>query len=52
MIEAPNARIPEEAGVVIPHAGICEQGVRHLIFLPQSAIIKPITNKIETPNHR
>ena len=24
MIEVPNARIPEEPGAVIPHAGICE----------------------------
>jgi len=24
MIEAPPARIPEEPGAVIPHAGICE----------------------------
>jgi hypothetical protein len=27
MIEVPPARIPEEPGAVIPHAGICEGGV-------------------------
>ena len=34
MIEALNARIPEEPSAVIPHAGICEGSVRQLIFLP------------------
>ena len=34
MIEVPNARIPEEPGAVIPHAGICEGGVRQLMSLP------------------
>jgi len=27
MIVIPPARIPEEPGAVIPHAGICEGGV-------------------------
>ncbi len=34
MIEVPFARIPEEPGAVIPHAGICEGDVRQLTFLP------------------
>ena len=34
MIEVPNARIPEEPGAVISHAGICEGGVRQLMSLP------------------
>ena len=35
MIEVPPARIPEEPGAVIPHAGICEGGgVRQLTSLP------------------
>ena len=34
MIEVPSARIPEEPGAVIPHAGICEGGVRQLTSLP------------------
>ena len=29
MIEVPPARIPEEPGAVIPHAGICKGGVGH-----------------------
>ena len=33
MIEVPLARIPEEPGAVIPHAGICEGGVRQLTSL-------------------
>ena len=28
MIEVPPARIPEEPGAVIPHAGICKGGRR------------------------
>lgn len=34
MIEVPPARIPEEPGAVIPHAGICEGGVGQPTFLP------------------
>jgi hypothetical protein len=34
MIEVPLARIPEEPGAVIPHAGISEGGVRQLTSLP------------------
>jgi hypothetical protein len=34
MIEVPLARIPEEPGAVIPHAGICEGGVGQPTFLP------------------
>jgi hypothetical protein len=34
MIEVPLARIPEEPGAVIPHAGICEGGVGQPAFLP------------------
>jgi hypothetical protein len=34
MIEVPLARIPEEPGAVIPHAGICKGGVRQLTSLP------------------
>jgi len=33
MVIAP-ARIPEEPGAVIPHAGICEGGVGHPTSLP------------------
>ena len=34
MIEVPPARIPEEPGAVIPHAGICEGDVGQPAFLP------------------
>jgi hypothetical protein len=34
MIVIPPARIPEEPGAVIPHAGICEGGVRQPASLP------------------
>lgn len=34
MIEVPLARIPEEPGAVIPHAGICEGGVGQPTSLP------------------
>ena len=34
MIEVPPARIPEEPGAVIPHAGICEGGVGKPKSLP------------------
>jgi hypothetical protein len=34
MIEIPPARIPEEPGAVIPHAGICEGGVEQSASLP------------------
>jgi hypothetical protein len=34
MIEVPSARIPEEPGAVIPHAGICEGGVGQPTSLP------------------
>ena len=34
MIEVPPARIPEEPGAVIPHAGICEGGVGQPMSLP------------------
>ena len=34
MIEDPPARIPEEPGAVIPHAGICEGGVGKPASLP------------------
>jgi hypothetical protein len=34
MIEVPLARIPEEPGAAIPHAGICEGVVRQLTSLP------------------
>ena len=34
MIKVPPARIPEEPGAVIPHAGICEGGVGQAISLP------------------
>jgi hypothetical protein len=34
MIEVPPARIPEEPGAVIPHAGICEGGVWQTASLP------------------
>ena len=34
MIEIPLARIPEEPGAVILHAGICEEGVGQLASLP------------------
>jgi hypothetical protein len=33
----PCARIPEEPGAVIPHAGICEGGTGQPVSLPQSA---------------
>ena len=38
MIEVPLARIPEEPGAVIPHAGICEGGVRQLTSLVRAHI--------------
>ena len=34
MIVIPPARIPEEPGAVIPHAGISEGGVEHPASLP------------------
>ena len=34
MIEVPPARIPEEPGAVIPHAGICEGGIGQPASLP------------------
>jgi len=34
MIEVPPARIPEEPGAVVPHAGICEGGVGQPTSLP------------------
>jgi hypothetical protein len=34
MIVVPTARIPEEPGAVIPHAGICEGGVEKSASLP------------------
>jgi hypothetical protein len=34
MIEVPPARIPEEPGAVIPHAGICDEGVSQPTSLP------------------
>jgi len=34
----PHARPSEEPGAVIPHAGICEGGVRQLASLPQSVM--------------
>jgi hypothetical protein len=34
MIEVPPARIPEEPGAVIPHAGICKGGVGQPTSLP------------------
>ncbi len=34
MIVIPPARIPEEPGAVIPHAGICEGGVGQPASLP------------------
>jgi hypothetical protein len=34
MIEIPPARIPEEPGAVIPHAGICKGGVGQPASLP------------------
>ena len=34
MIEVPPARIPEEPGAVIPHAGICKGGVGQPASLP------------------
>jgi len=34
MIEVPPARIPEEPGAVIPHAGICEGGTGQPVSLP------------------
>ena len=34
VIEVPPARIPEEPGAVIPHAGICEGGVGQPASLP------------------
>jgi hypothetical protein len=34
MVEVPPARIPEEPGAVIPHAGICEGGVGQPASLP------------------
>jgi len=34
VIEVPPARIPEEPGAVIPHAGICEGGVGKPTSLP------------------
>jgi hypothetical protein len=34
MIEVLPARIPEEPGAVIPHAGICEGGVGQPTSLP------------------
>ena len=33
----PCARLPEEPGAVIPHAGICEGGTGQPVSLPQSA---------------
>lgn len=30
----PSARIPEESGAVIPHAGVCEEGVGQPTSLP------------------
>jgi hypothetical protein len=45
MIEVPPARIPEESGAAIPHAGICEGGVWHLVFLSLSVkVMKPPKN--------
>ena len=34
MTEVPPARIPEELGAVIPHAGISKGGVGQPTFLP------------------
>ena len=34
----PRARFPEEAGAVVPHAGICEGGTGQPVSLPQSLI--------------
>ena len=34
LIEVPPARVPEEPGAVIPHAGICEGGVGQPTSLP------------------
>ena len=34
MIEVPPARILEEPGAVVPHAGICEGGVGQPTSLP------------------
>ena len=34
MIEVPLARIPEEPGAVILHAGICEGGAGQPVSLP------------------
>ena len=34
MIEVPPARIPEEPGAVVPHAGICEGGAGQPVSLP------------------
>ena len=34
MIKVPPARIPEEPGAEIPHAGICEGGVGQPTSLP------------------
>ena len=34
MNEVPPARIPEEPGAVIPHAGICKGGVEQSASLP------------------
>jgi hypothetical protein len=34
MFEVPLARIPEEPGAVVPHAGICKGGVGQPASLP------------------
>jgi hypothetical protein len=39
MIEVPPARIPEEPGAVIPHAGICEGVFGKPTSIPLSLII-------------
>jgi hypothetical protein len=38
MVEVPPARIPEEPGAVIPHAGICEGDAGQPAFLILIAI--------------
>jgi hypothetical protein len=43
----PCARIPEEPGAVIPHAGICEGGTGQPVSLPQSTNDKLITGRMD-----
>jgi len=52
MVEVPPARIPEEPGAVVPHAGICEGGVGQPTSLPQSPINPAIRHQKSILNIR